>query len=339
MNGDRRFLMANPCSRRAVVFGLGLGASAVLSGAARARAGRFPSRAITLIVPWPAGGTADRQLRLLAELAAEVLQQPVRVDNRPGGAGTQGPSQMAHGSAADGYTVAQYPLGMLRVPLMTRVPWQPIDDFSFIMGLSDYTFGLLVRHDDPWGTLADYLAEARRRPGEVSYGSAGVGGSPHLVMEELAHAAGVQLLHVPFKGGAEMQQALLGGHVMSACDASGFGHFVQEGRERLLVTFRDKRSRRWPSVPAARELGFDVVSTAPFGLAGPKGMDPAVVKVLHDAFRAAVLHPRHQALMEELDLEPFYRDGEGYRRFLLEQQVRERVSLGRLKLLESQQSG
>jgi tripartite-type tricarboxylate transporter receptor subunit TctC len=308
-----------------------LGLSPLLPREAAAKEDRYPSRPITLIVPWPAGGTTDRQLRLLAELAGDELQQPVRVDNRPGAGGTLGPGQMAQLSAPDGYTIAQYPQGMLRVPFLTTVPWRPLEDFTFIIGLSDYTFGLLVRHDAPWASLDELLAEARRRPGELSYGSAGVGGSPHVLMEELAAAAGVKLVHVPYRGGAEMQQALQGGHVQAVCDASDFERFVEAGVERLLATFREKRSHRWPAVPTARELGFDVVMTAPFGLAGPRGVDPAVVKVLHDAFRAALQHSRHQALMTQLDLEPFYRDGEAFRRYLQAQLPLERARMERLK--------
>ena len=104
-------------------------------------------------------------------------------------------------------------------------------------------------------------------------------------MEELAANAKVQLNHVPFKGNADLQQALLGGHVMAQSDASGWDKFVDGGQMRLLVTFGEKRTKRWPTVPTAQELGYGVVSTSPYGFVGPKGMDPAVTKTLHDAFR------------------------------------------------------
>ena len=113
-----------------------------------------------------------------------------------------------------------------------------------------------------------------RSPGTINYGSTGVGTSPHLLMEELAANAKVQLNHVPFKGNADLQQALLGGHVMAQSDASGWDKFVDGGQMRLLVTFGEKRTKRWPNVPTAQELGYGVVSTSPYGFVGPEGHGP-----------------------------------------------------------------
>src|SRR5690606_37877425 len=117
---------------------------------------------------------------------------------------------------------------------------------------------------------------ARQKPGAIDYGSTGVGSSPHLLIEELAINAKVTLTHVPFKGNADMQQALLGGHVMAQSDATGWEQFVETGKMRLLVTFGEKRTKRWPEVPTAQELGYGVTSSSPYGLAGPKGMAPDV---------------------------------------------------------------
>jgi tripartite-type tricarboxylate transporter receptor subunit TctC len=100
---------------------------------------------------------------------------------------------------------------------------------------------------------------------------------------------------VPFKGNADLMQALLGGHVMAASDATGWDKFVDAGQMRLLVTFGDQRTKRWPNVPTAKDLGYNVVSNSPYGLVGPKGMDPAVVKALHDAFKKAMDDPQHLA--------------------------------------------
>ena len=180
---------------------------------------------------------------------------------------------------------------MLRIPHMQKVQWDPLKDFTFIVGVSGYTFGFTVRTDSPYKTFNDYIEAARKNPGKIDYGSTGAGSSPHLLMEEVATNAKVQLNHVPFKGNADLQSALLGGHVMAQSDATGWDKFVESGQMRLLVTFGEKRTKRWPNVPTAKELGYGVVSQSPYGIVGPKGMDPAVVKTLHDAFKKAMDDP------------------------------------------------
>jgi tripartite-type tricarboxylate transporter receptor subunit TctC len=308
-------------------------ATAAPLGAAHAQsAGAYPSKPITLIVPWPAGGSTDRHLRGLAEIAQKQLGQQIIVENKPGAGGTLGPSSMALTAKPDGYTIAQYPMGMVRIPHMQKVPWHPINDFSFIIGLSGYTFGMTVKADAPFKTFNDYIEAARKQPGQVNYGSTGQGTSPHLLMEEVATNAKVQLVHVPYKGNADLQQALLGGHVMAQSDATGWDRFVDSGQMRLLATFGEKRTKRWPDVPTAKELGYNVVSTSPYGLVGPKGMDPAVVKKLHDAFKAAMEDPKHAALLEQLNQEPWYRSGEDYRQWAVEAYARDKALIERLGL-------
>ena len=299
---------------------------------AQAQSGTFPNKAITLIVPWPAGGSTDRHHRALAELATKTLGQTIVVENRPGAGGTLGPSQMAATAKPDGYTIAQFPLGMLRIPHMQKVAFDPINDFTFIIGVSGYTFGFVVRADSPYKTLAEYLEAARKAPGAINYGSTGIGTSPHLLLEELADAAKVQLNHVPFKGNADQMQALLGGHVMAASDATGWDKFVDGGQMRLLVTFGDARTARWPQVPTARDLGYNVVSTSPYGLVGPKGMDPAVVKTLHDAFKKAMDDPKHAELMTQLNQGLWYRSGEDYRKWAIETFAKDKGLIERLGL-------
>ena len=322
---------SHPVSARRRALLLASAGAALAPGAALAQQ-TFPSRPITLIVPWPAGGSTDRHHRVLAEIAGKTLGQNILVENRPGAGGTLGPSTMAATAKPDGYTIAQYPMGMLRVPRMQKVAWNPIDDFTFIIGLSGYTFGFTVRADSPFKTFTDYIEAARRQPGRIDYGSTGIGTSPHLLMEEVAMNAKVELNHVPYKGNADLMQALLGGHVMAQSDASGWDKFVDNGQMRLLVTFGDKRTRRWPNVPTARDLGYNVVSTSPYGLVGPKGMDPAVVKTLHDAFKKALDDPKHAEVMEQLNQEVWYRSGDDYAKWARETYVRDKPLIERLGL-------
>jgi tripartite-type tricarboxylate transporter receptor subunit TctC len=316
---SRRLLLAS-CGAAALLAPLGASAQA------------FPNRPVTLVVPWPAGGSTDRHMRALAELASKHLGQNVIVENKPGGGGTIGPGTMAMNAKPDGYTIAQFPLGMLRIPHMQKMPWDPMKDFTYIVGISGYTFGFTVRADSPYKTFKDYIEAARKEPGKIDYGSTGVGSSPHLLMEELAINAKVQLNHVPFKGNADLQQALLGGHVMAQSDATGWDKFVDGGQMRLLVTFGEKRTKRWPNVPTAKELGYGVVSQSPYGLVGPKGMDPAVAKVLHDAFKKAMDDPKHLALLDELNQDLWYRSGEDYAKWARETFVKDKVLIERLGL-------
>jgi tripartite-type tricarboxylate transporter receptor subunit TctC len=322
------------CVRRRTVLRQAGAAAAFLCPAVQLLAQeKFPSRPITLICPWPAGGSTDRHLRTLGELAGKHLGQNVILQNQPGGGGTNGPGAMALNAKPDGYTIAQYPLGMVRVSQMQKTQWHPLNDFTFIIGLTGYTFGFVVRSDSPYKTFDDYVQAARKAPGQISFGSTGTGTSPHLLIEQVSAAAKIQLNHVPYKGNADQMQALLGGHIMAASDATGWDRFVDSGQMRLLVTFGEKRTKRWPAVPTAKELGYDVVGNSPYGLVGPKGMDAAVVKTLHDAFKKALDDPKHQELLDSLNQDLWYKSGEEYAAWAKATYASERALIERLGLL------
>lgn len=316
--------------RRALVLATAGAALAAPFGAAHAQA--YPSKPITLIVPWPAGGSTDRHHRALAEIASKHLGQQIIIENKPGAGGTLGPSSMALTAKPDGYTISQYPMGMLRIPHMQKTQWNPLTDFSYIIGVSGYTFGFTVKADSPYKTFNDYIEAARKNPGKVDYGSTGIGTSPHLLMEEVAANAKVQLVHVPYKGNADLQQALLGGHVQAQSDATGWDKFVDSGQMRLLVTFGEKRTKRWPDVPTAKDLGYGVVSSSPYGLVGPKGMDPAIVKTLHDAFKKAMDDPKHLEVLGQLNQEVWYRSGDEYQQWARETYAKDKALIERLGL-------
>jgi tripartite-type tricarboxylate transporter receptor subunit TctC len=307
-------------------------ASFVLAAlAATAAAQPFPAKPITLICPWPPGGTTDTHLRKFAEVAAKYLGQPVVVENKPGGGGMVGPAQMARLARPDGYTVSQLPITAFRLPHQRAVDWDPLADFTYIIGLSGYTFGVVVKADSPFKTFQDLIGYARANPGQLAYATPGAGTSPHLLMEELALKAGVKVLQVPYKGFAEGAQALLGGHVMALSDSTGWGRFVDAGQMRLLVTFGEKRSK-W-NAPTARELGFDIVSYSPYGIVGPKGMERQLVRTLHDAFRKTLDDPEHLKTLAQLDQVYWYRSSEDYARWAAETLAAERATIERVGLL------
>jgi tripartite-type tricarboxylate transporter receptor subunit TctC len=310
---------------------LAAAAALFVLAAGNAFAQGYPSRPITLICPWPAGGPTDTHLRKLAELASRTLGQPIIVENKPGAGGMLGPASMARAAAPDGYTLSQLTINALRQPHLQKVEYDPLKDFTYIIGVSGYTFGLVVKSESPIKSLADVITYAKANPGKFSYGSTGIGTSPHLLVEELASKAGVQLLHVPFKGNADSTQALMGGHTMAQSDSTGWGKFVDAGTFRLLVTFGEQRTR-W-GAPTAKELGYDVVSYSPYGIAGPKGMDPKIVKIIHDAFKKAMDEPEHKAILQQLDQIYWYKSPEEYARWAAETWVTERANVERLGLL------
>ncbi len=212
------------------------GAALVLPhGALRAQA--FPSHAITLYCAFPAGGPTDQVMRAFAEVAARELKQSVIVESKPGGGGTIAPLAV-RAAKPDGYTLSQIPLGVFRIPHMQKAPQlDPLKDFTYIINLTGYTFGLVVPAGAPWKTLKEYVDDARKNPGKIDYGSTGTGTTPHLAMEEFSQKAGIKLTHVPYKGSAELMAAVLGGHLMSVSDSTGFAPQVEAGKLRLLATF------------------------------------------------------------------------------------------------------
>lgn len=283
-----------------------------------AHAQEFPSAPVVLIVPWPAGGTTDIGMRALANATEKHLKQKIVIENRPGAAGVLGPQQVAQNSAPDGYTLVQIPITVFRYPFMRKTTLDPEKDFTYVIGISGYTFGVVVRNDARWKTFQEFLTYAKANPGKINYGTPGAGTTLHITMEQIAKKQGIKWTHVPFKGTSETTGALLGGHIDAVADASGWGPLVNAGQLRLLVIWNAARSKNYPSVPTLRETGVDLVSNSPFGIAGPKGMDPKVVKVLHDAFKKGAEEPSYIESMIKLDQEAAYMSSDAYRRYAIE---------------------
>ena len=291
----------------------------------------FPAKPVTLICPWPVGGSSDLVLRSFAEAAGKQLGQTVVIENRPGASGTLGAVAMVT-ARPDGYLLTQTPITVFRIPHLQKVAFDPIRDITYIIGLTGYTFGVVVRTDAQWKTFKELIDYAKANPGKVSYGTPGAGTSLHITMEEIAANNGVKFLHVPYKGVAENIQALLGGHIDVTADSTGWAPQVDGGRARLLVTWGAERTKRWPSVPTLKDLGYGIVSDSPFGIAGPKGMDPAVVKALHDAFRRAMDDPNYLKTLERYDQPVKYMTGAEYTAYARNQFEQDRVMMEKLGL-------
>jgi len=308
---------------------LALGA-ALFALAAGAAAQQFPTKPVTLICPWPAGGSTDITMRALAEATAKYLGQQVIIENKPGAGGTLGAVALLN-ARPDGYTVSQIPLGVFRVPHLEKTAYDPLKDFTYLLGVSGYTFGVVVPADSPYKSFSDLVAFAKANPDKIAYGTPGANTSLHVTMEEIAWNQGIKWVHIPHKGNAPNMLAILGGQVNAAADATGWGPHVDAGKLRLLVTWGDKRTKRWPSVPTLQELGFGIVSNSPYGLAGPKAMDPKVVQILHDAFKKGAEDPIHLAALEKYDQDLWYRSSEDYAKYARETFAAEKATMERLK--------
>ncbi len=313
--------------RRLALQALAAAATAILLP--QARADGFPNKPLTLILPFPAGGATDAQMRTLAQALTKELGQMVNIANQPGLAGTMAPAAMARTAAPDGYTLSVVPATLFRLLHLQKVSYDPRTDFSYIINLTGYTNGIVVRGDAKWKTLQELLDDAKARPGQINYGSTGIGSGGHIALERLARMAGVQFNFIPYKGMADETTALLGGHIDVISDP-GWGALVESGKARVLATLGDARLKRWAQVPTLKELGYDITVHSPVGIVGPRGMEPALVKTLHDALRRAMKDPAYMRMLEQFDQPELYMSSAAYTQYAIEQTAREKVFLDQL---------
>ena len=311
-----------------------LQSAAALAVPGLASAQVFPNKPIKLVIAFPAGGPTDITMRSLADNASKILSQTVIVENKPGAGGTL-PAQQLQSAAADGYTVAQIPLGVFRLPYTTKINWDPIKDLSYVLNVTGYAFGLVVPTDSPLKTWTHFVGWAKANPGKLSYGSTGTLTSPHLTMELIAQKLGLELLHVPYKGSADLMQSILGGNIMAAADSTGFAPQVEAGKLRVLNTWGDQRLAKFPDVPTLKELGLGLVQNSPFGIAAPRDTPPAVVKRLHDGFKQAMEQASYTSALAKYDMQPMYMSSAAYLKFAQDTFVREKALVEKLGLLKA----
>ena len=306
--------------------------TAVSLGAANAQT--FPAKPVKLVIAFPAGGPTDISMRVLADNASKILGQPVIVENKPGAGGTL-PAQALQTAQPDGYTLAQIPLGVFRLPYTTKINWDPVKDISYVLNVTGYAFGIVVPADSPLKTWTHFVAWAKANPGKLSYGSTGTMTSPHLTTELIAQKLGIELLHVPYKGSADLMQATLGGQLMAAADSTGFAPQVEAGKLRVLNTWGAERLAKFPDAPTLKELGRDIVQNSPFGIGAPKGTPAPVVKRLHDAFKQAMEQESYRTALARYDMVPMYMSTAAYQKFAQETFAREKALVEKLGLAKA----
>ncbi len=303
-------------SRRAFVAAAG---GLALAGAARAQDAPWPSRPLTMVVPFPPGGVADLVGRPVAAALEKQLGQPVVVENRAGAGGGLGMQQVAR-AKSDGHTLLMALSSISILPeadrVLGRAPMYAHRDLVPVARFTADPVVLAVRADAPWKTVADFVDDARRRPGQIPYGSSGNYGTMHVPMEMLAARAGAKLLHVPYTGAGPAVVGLLGGQVDAlATGPSSIVQQVKAGKVRVLGSWGDARLASLPDVPTLKEAGFDVAFSQWAGLFVPAGTPEPVVARLRAASRAILADAQMLQRFETLGTPLQYLDAPEFARF------------------------
>ena len=296
-----------------------IAAALAMASAAAFAQETYPSRAITMIVPFPPGGVADVTGRPTAAAMEKILKQPVAVTNRPGAGGAVGNAAVAN-AKPDGYTILMALSSISVIPaadvLFDRKPAYALDQFAPIALISADPTILTVHASVPTKTLKELVALARAKPGQLSYSSSGVYGALHMPMEMFLHAAKLKMRHVPTTGGGPAITTLLGGHVdLTAGGPAAITSHVKAGKLRPLASWGPKRHPGYPDVPTFKELGYDIEYLIWAGMFAPKATPEPVVKVLRETARKAVEDPEFKATMAKVNSPIHYLDAPDFQKF------------------------
>ena len=294
-----------------VVVLLGLAAAPVTGDDA------YPTRAVTLVVPFPPGGIADLTARPLAAALERTLKQPVVVTNKAGAAGAVGMQSVAV-AKPDGYTLLIALVSISSTPEVDKLFGRPTtytrEQFVGIARLNADPPLLAV--NGPWKTLKELVDDAKKRPGEITFASSGPYGASHLPLEMFLQAAGLKMRHLPTTGGAPATTAVLGGHAqLWASPPALAAPHIEAGKMRALATWGAKRLAAFPDVPTLKELGYDVEYYIWTGLFAPRGVPAVVVQTLRDATRRAVEDPEFKSAMEKAKTPIAYQDADEFKAF------------------------
>jgi tripartite-type tricarboxylate transporter receptor subunit TctC len=295
-------------------------AAVVLSVGGAAAQDAYPSRPITMVAPFPPGGVADLTARPVAAAMEKVLKNPVGVVNKTGAAGAVG-MQFVATSKPDGYTLLLALSSISIIPeadkLFGRQPAFTVDQFAPIALISADPTVLVVRSESPWKTAAEFIEDARKRPGQITFSSSGVYGTLHMAMELLSSAAGAKFRHVPYAGAGPALTAILGGHVdaLASGPAVILPH-IKAGKLRPLAGWGDTRVAALPEVPTFKELGYpDAEFYIWAGVFAPRGTPEPVLQKLRDATRQAAADPEFRAAMDKLQTPIAFKQGAEFQRF------------------------
>ena len=269
-------------------------ALALLGAMPQVQAQAWPGKPIRLVVPFPPGGAVDAFARIVQTRLGDQLGQPIVIENR-GGAGGMIGAELVAKSAPDGYTfmVGNIAALAMNVGVYSSMPYDPARDFTPVMYTVDVNYALVVNPTVPAKTVAELVAHAKANPGKLSYGSAGAGSAPHLATELLKQRAGIDIVHVPYKGGGPMIADLIGGQIqLGIGDQANLMPQVKAGKLRVLAVGSAKRSITYPDVPTIAESGYPGFEAGAWqAIAGPAGVAPAVIARLNETLARVMAMP------------------------------------------------
>ena len=282
-------------------------AAALFAFAGAAHAQAYPTKPVKVIVAFSPGSATDILARVMSEYFTKSMGQPFVVENKPGAGGIPG-TEFAKNAPADGYTLVMCPSGPFGInpAIYSKLPYDPLRDFEPIgnIGLTPQT--ITVGAQQPYKTLKDLVAAAKAKPGEIAYGSLGVGSTSHLTMEAFQAQAGIKLNHIPFKGSGDLHPQVIGGSVPAMADTvPGILAQAKAGKLRPLAVAIPKRSPYLPDVPTAAEQGYaGFESVGWIGLAAPAKTPVAILDKLNGEIRKMLQDPAVQARLEQLAFTP-----------------------------------
>jgi len=269
----------------------------------------YPSKPITLYCAYVAGATTDLTTRALAAGAEKLLGVPIMVENKPGGNATVCASLLAT-KKPDGYTLAVIPTGMItQMPFVYKVSYSPFNSFTPIMKYSRYIGGLCVLSESPLKNINEFMAYAKSRPG-LTYGSPGMYSQQHLAVDLFSQCKGLNLKHVPYKGGSEAITAFLGKHTDFIAGSGSHIPYVKQGAFRMLLVYNaTQRDPSYPDIPILSEMGCEDYPADGLMVSGPKGLPDPIRKKLHEVFKQVAEGPEFQKLLVQINLPYDYKDG------------------------------
>ena len=312
--------------------------AAALLSCASLRAQEYPSKPITMVVPFPPGGVAEIVGRPLASLMEKTLKQPVILINRPGAGGAVGMASVAKGPP-DGYTILMGLSSISIFPVSDRIngkePPYELKDFAPIALVTADPTVLVVRADGPYKTVKDFVEAAKAQPGKINYSSSGVYGTLHVAMEMFANAAGIKLFHIPYQGGGPAVTALLAGQVEASAQgpAAAIGH-IRAGKMRALASWGTERLKLLPDIPTFKELGYDAEFYIWSGVFAPAATPTPIVMKLRQAVRDAAMSAEFAASMDKVSTPVSYLDAPEFQKYWERDAARLKVALEKIGKVE-----
>ncbi|MCX8013778.1 MAG: tripartite tricarboxylate transporter substrate binding protein [Rectinema sp.] len=293
--------------RKTVAMVLMLSLLLISSASGQTKTAKFPEREIEIMVPWAAGGATDVMVRAFQPVIKKYLGVPIIITNKPGGAAVPGYVE-AMTKKADGHYLVAWATPSITVTHMQQTPYDAMT-FEPILNVVTAPVWFLAPANSPYQTLKDLVEDARKRPGKINLGNAGAGGGTHMIALAFESAAGIKFNHVPYDGGAPAITAAVAGQVdVVTCGPPEGVPQLANGQLKCLGVFSPKRLEEFPNYPTAKELGIDFAMGQWRGLAAPKGTDPERVKILHDAFKAAMEDPEFLKIAKQAGLILDYMD-------------------------------